>query len=73
MFKETLDAAEQIRRRVVFKVFIGTDVSFRLALKIQTFTTRSCNIKDYIFIQNCILQKAILAIRKSEQSLRNLH
>lgn len=40
MLKETLKAAEQIRRRAVFKVFIRTDVSFRLALKIQTFARK---------------------------------
>lgn len=67
MLKETLKAAEQIRRGAVFKVFIGTDISFWLALKIQTFT-RSCNIKEYIFIKNYLSQKAILAIRKNEQN-----
>lgn len=51
MLKETLKAAEQIRRSAVFKVSIEIDVSFRLALKIQTFA-RSCNIKGYIFIKN---------------------
>lgn len=72
MLKETLKAAEQIWRSAVFKVSIEIDISFRLALKIQTFT-RSCNIKEYIFIKNYMfhweLRKTILAIRKCEQSL----
>jgi len=37
MLKGTLKAAEQIRWSAVFKVSIEIDVSFRLALKIQTF------------------------------------
>lgn len=50
MLKETLKAAEQIRRSTGFKVSIEIDVSFRLA-KIQTFA-RSCHIKEYIFTKN---------------------